>query len=185
MKKILSFFNKIKDKLIYAYTSGNSVLTAIITITFIVAVSVTGIIMIKALTAVTPDVADAANTEKLTPVSIEESLPTVPETTTVEETTTEEPTTEEETTIPPETIPIEEISYATEIIEEYDPKHEAVEQVTEPPTEKPTSSQVQKPSIPPSVSEVAQVVKGIDVSYWQGDIDWKKVKEDGVKLVII
>lgn len=29
------------------------------------------------------------------------------------------------------------------------------------------------------------VVKGIDVSRWQGDVDWAKVKEDGVSFVML
>lgn len=28
-------------------------------------------------------------------------------------------------------------------------------------------------------------IRGIDVSHWQGDIDWNKVKEDGIKFAII
>ena len=28
-------------------------------------------------------------------------------------------------------------------------------------------------------------IKGIDVSHWQGDIDWNAVKEDGVEFAII
>jgi lysozyme len=28
-------------------------------------------------------------------------------------------------------------------------------------------------------------IKGIDVSHWQGDIDWKKVKDDGVEFAFI
>lgn len=32
---------------------------------------------------------------------------------------------------------------------------------------------------------IISMVKGIDVSHWQGTIDWKKVKEDGVKFAIL
>ena len=28
-------------------------------------------------------------------------------------------------------------------------------------------------------------IKGIDVSYWQGNIDFKKVAKDGIKFVIL
>lgn len=112
---------------------------------------------------------------------------------TTEETTTKEETTAEETTeatteeitivsettvmVVPETIPLEELSTVPqEEVETEDPKkHE--EMATEPPTEKPTE--------PPKVSEVAKVVNGIDVSAWQGNIDWAKVKADGIKFAII
>lgn len=42
-----------------------------------------------------------------------------------------------------------------------------------------------EPDTPDNEEEFRAGVKGIDVSVWQGVIDWKKVKESGVKFAII
>lgn len=42
-----------------------------------------------------------------------------------------------------------------------------------------------EPDTPDTTEEFRAGVKGIDVSVWQGVIDWKKVKESGVKFAII
>lgn len=102
--------------------------------------------------------------------------------TTVSEETTEETTTEETTTVP-ETIPIEELTtYVQEEVETEDPRlHRQEQMVVEPEPETP----VEPETAPPAVQEVAQVVNGIDVSAWQGKIDWAKVKADGISFAII
>lgn len=54
----------------------------------------------------------------------------------------------------------------------------------EPTTSKPSDNKV--PSAPPAaVNEYACLVHGIDVSKWQGDIDWAKVKAAGYNFAII
>lgn len=40
-------------------------------------------------------------------------------------------------------------------------------------------------SVTPPSTNVSSGIKGIDVSKWQGDIDWNKVKADGIKFAMI
>lgn len=212
MEKFKQFFLKIKDKLIAIYAGEHNILAAVITITGIIALSVTGIIIIKVTTSDTDATAsttpavitETTSTEEIT---TEAGTTTEAETTepaTEAETTTEEPATEAPTEPPteaktvPETIPIEEIStVAQKEAEKFDAQEEArKEMAAEKDTEAPTTAPVknpsaqspEKPTEPPKVSETAKVVTGIDVSHWQSDrgkIDWNKVKNDGIDYVII
>ena len=212
MEKFKQFFQKFKDKLISIYTGEHNILAAIITVTGITALSVTGIIIIKVTTS------DTDATASTTPAVVKESTTTVEMTTeaktTAKETTTEETTTEVETTTEeattetpteppttkkvPETIPIEEIStVAQKEAEKFDAQEEArrqmaAEEATEAPTKapdkKPSEPKPEKPTEPPKVNETAKIVTGIDISHWQtdrGKIDWNKVKNDGIDYVII
>lgn len=212
MEKFKQFFLKIKDKLTAIYAGEHNILAAVITITGIIALSVTGIIIIKVTTSDTDATAsttpavitETTSTEEIT---TEAGTTTEAETTepaTEAETTTEEPATEAPTEPPteaktvPETIPIEEIStVAQKEAEKFDAQEEArkemaAEKDTEPPTtapvKNPSAQRPEKPTEPPKVSETAKVVTGIDVSHWQSDrgkIDWNKVKNDGIDYVII
>ncbi len=212
MEKFKQFFLKIKDKLTAIYAGEHNILAAVITITGIIALSVTGIIIIKVTTSDTDATAsttpavitETTSTEEIT---TEAGTTTEAETTepaTEAKTTTEEPATEAPTEPPteaktvPETIPIEEIStVAQKEAEKFDAQEEArkemaAEKDTEPPAKAPeenTSAQApEKPTEPPKVSETAKIVTGIDVSHWQSDrgkIDWNKVKNDGIDYVII
>lgn len=212
MEKFKQFFLKIKDKLTAIYAGEHNILAAVITITGIIALSVTGIIIIKVTTSDTDATAsttpavitETTSTEEIT---TEAGTTTEAETTepaTEAETTTEEPATEAPTEPPteaktvPETIPIEEIStVAQKEAEKFDAQEEArKEMAAEKDTEAPTTAPVknpsaqtpEKPTEPPKVSETAKVVTGIDVSHWQSDrgkIDWNKVKNDGIDYVII
>lgn len=195
-EKIIGLLKKTKDGFVTVYTGGNSTLAIIITVTALMAASVAGIFLIKTLTA---DTVIAANPESSSIHFIsQETTEFIDETTTkepaTEEVTTEETTTEETTmkeittTEPytvPEIIPIEELTtISNEAAEDFDSKLHAAESATEAPTEAPTKPS-NKPTTNPPIYEVAKVVSGIDVSKWQGDIDWTKVKNDGIDFVII
>lgn len=211
MEKFKQFFLKIKDKLTAIYAGEHTILAAVITVTGIIALSVTGIIIIKVTTSdtdatasTTPAVVkEITSTEERATEARTTSEVTTEETTTEAETTTEEPTTEVPTEPPttktvPETIPIEEIStVAQKEAEKFDAQEEARKQMaaeesteapTEPPSNNPSVQPPEKPTEPPKVSETAKVVTGIDISHWQSDrgkIDWNKVKNDGIDYVII
>lgn len=110
------------------------------------------------------------------------------ETTTEEPTTVEEETTEEETTIA--IIPIEEldVSMSDEVGEDAQEveRDNAViieEVVEEETTGATTNNTITAP--PVASNEYACVVNGIDVSDWQGDIDWAQVKAAGYDFAII
>ena len=212
MEKFKQFFLKIKDKLIAIYAGEHNILAAVITITGIIALSVTGIIIIKVTTSDTDATAsttpavitETTSTEEITTEAGTTTKAETTEPATEAETTTEEPATEAPTEPPteaktvPETIPIEEIStVAQKEAEKFDAQEEArKEMAAEKDTEAPTTAPVknpsaqspEKPTEPPKVSETAKVVTGIDVSHWQSDrgkIDWNKVKNDGIDYVII
>ncbi len=149
----------------------------VITAIGVILISILGVILIKNLTV------DAAASEEITKTATYEQstteLLTTEEETTTEEVTTPEETTTEEITTPqptavPETIPIEKLTVSKELLEESDPKKNTV---AEPPTEAPT--------VTPTVNEIVKVVNGIDVSHWQGKIDWAKVKASGIDFAII
>lgn len=134
--------------------------------------------------------------------------PSTTEVTTVETTTVQPAATVPETTAPLETIPVEELTTVSDsVAEEFDAKQHAANQAYEEETVNLSQSTTEKPSTSnpapettapesettapesettaPTVNEVAQVVMGIDVSKWQGNIDWAKVKSDGIDFVII
>ena len=211
MENLKKIFQKTKDKLSTIYTGEHNVLAVLITITGIVALSVTGIIIIKITTSdtdatasTTPAVVrESTTTEEITAEAKTTQEITTEETTTEQETTTEEPTTEAPTEPPtttqkvPETIPLEEISTVAQK-EAEEPQEEARKQMaaeketpeptTKAPDKKPSEQTTQKPVEPPKVSETAKIVTGIDISHWQtdrGKIDWNKVKNDGIEYVII
>ena len=115
-------------------------------------------------------------------------LPTVKqeETTTVEETTEEKTTTEEETS----TAHIEEMIasgnveiIAMEDLEIVDASEAEVAPPEEVKTEVVDDKQVE--TVPSTIYEVNDLVRGIDVSQWQGDIDWTAVANSGIKFAII
>ena len=188
MDKIKSLINKIKNYIIEIYTGSHSVMAAVITITAISAITVASIVIVKNISAKEES---ATETESQTNTTTEEETTTykvvVQETTTeitTEETTTEAPTT---TTEPATTIPIELISTtAQDDVDIEENLSDMREQMTEPePAPEPTTEPVTEPETEPIVAEEARLVHGIDVSYWQGNIDWAKVKADGIEFAII
>ena len=187
MDKIKSLINKIKKYIIEIYTGSHSVMAAVITITAISAITVASIVIVKNISAKEES---ATETESQTNTTTEEETTTykvvVQETTTeitTEETTTEAPTTTE----PATTIPIELISTtAQDDVDIEENLSDMREQMTEPePAPEPTTEPVTEPETEPIVAEEARLVHGIDVSYWQGNIDWAKVKADGIEFAII
>ncbi len=196
MTTIKKFFSSIKS-LISTIFTGHAVIASTVAIISLISITVIGVLVIKEITLAKNAI--ASNTETSLEITTEEETTTEIETTTeeitiehestTEETTTEEITTEPETTtvLIPETVAIKDLNIA-EDKEEFDPKQHAnasTETATEPPT---TATIVKKPTTPvatPAVSEVVKVVKGIDVSRWQSDIDWAKVKASGVEFAII
>ncbi|MDO5402731.1 MAG: glycoside hydrolase family 25 protein [Eubacteriales bacterium] len=115
-------------------------------------------------------------------------LPTVTqaETTTWAEQPQEETVTEEETT----SADIEEMiaSGSVEIIamenlEIVDASEAEVAQQEDVKTEIVDDTQVD--TVPSTVYEVNELVRGIDVSQWQADIDWRAVADSGIKFAII
>lgn len=146
------------------------------------------------------NVADA-DTEKATKATKETETPTVSETTTPEETTVvAEVETTEEATTKPVVIPMEDlnVSRGDDIGEDAAPQKKP-NIVVEPETNTTTSVKVEEEvetivrptdnhilSAPqPSANEYACMVQGIDVSKWNGDINWAKVKAAGYKFVFI
>lgn len=131
---------------------------------------------------------------------------TIPETTTVPETTTAPP---ETTTAPPETsappvidvpevIPVEDLEISPEDLSTQDevlnrndandaPDLEPLEPVTEPTTEAPTQEDTSggTVTVPPSTPSTATLIHGIDVSKYQGQINWTQVKNDGIDFAFI
>lgn len=188
-------FGRLFKKFVGLYTGANAGVATIATVTGIVAVAVTGVVIVKVVTDndqktinTSAPVITETTTEFLTEETTEEVTTEEP---TTEEVTTEEPTTEEPTTVP-ETIPIEELNIVSnDEAEEFDAKAQAQQEAFEPETQAPTEpatqapAVIEKPTETPKVSEVAAIVKGIDVSKWQGNIDWSKVKNDGVQFAII
>lgn len=70
----------------------------------------------------------------------------------------------------------------TDTYDNVKPKHPTLKDTNTQATQNKPSTSVQKPS---ATTPVASKYKVIDVSVWQGDIDWKKVKADGVVGAII
>ncbi len=184
----MTFFSFIKAKFSSLFSNQHTVLVAFATITLVASLTVIGVIVIKEITLSKKDM--DSNSETYIEITTVDKTTTEEMTTeidtTIKETTTEEATTEPETTtvIMPETIALEDLNIG-EDKEEFDPKQHAAEQNTEPTT---TASIEKKPTTPvttPAVNEVTKVVKGIDVSKWQGDIDWAKVKASGIDFAII
>lgn len=99
-------------------------------------------------------------------------LPTVTQTT--EEATTEEETTEEQTEAS-EIIAMEDLNIVDMAQAEVAPDGGRDESVD-------SSSVETKPS---EIYEVNDLVHGIDVSFWQGDIDWTAVADSGIRFAII
>lgn len=173
------------DKIVNLYSKN--IPAVIFTVIGVITISVLGVLLIRSLTA---DTVDAATPEVVTQLTTHEQstteVITTFEETTVEVTTQEETSTEEITTPPPttvsETIPIEQLTVSKELLEESDPKKDTI---VETPTETPTKAPVEKPTAPPTINEIVKVVNGIDVSHWQGKIDWAKVKAAGIDFAII
>lgn len=149
--------------------------------------------------------ADNAPTEEtsMQEVTIEETTTeetTTQEVTTEAQTTTQETTTQEETTTI-EVIKIEDLNISDDDLSSDDEVMRGQQQanMTEPVTEKQTQPSnnnqntstakpkpALKPTPPPSpVNEYSCLVYGIDVSKWQGNIDWAKVKAAGYNFVMI
>ena len=121
--------------------------------------------------------------------------------TTTEETTTQEETTTEEVTTIPVVIPMEDlnVSQGDKVGEDAKPnKKDEVVVETEKPTETTTKAPVEEETetivrptdnhiadAPVKSGQYACMIHGIDVSKWQGDIDWNKVKAAGYDFVFI
>ena len=126
---------------------------------------------------------------------------TVPETTTIPETTTVPETTAAPVIDVPEIIPVENLEISPEDLSTKDevlnrneandaPDLEPLEPVTEPVTQAPTQTEtsggtvtVQPPA--PSIPSTATLIHGIDVSKYQGQINWTQVKNDGIDFAFI
>jgi len=160
------------------YFGSHSIVASTVTGLLITSITIGGVFM---LSKSKPD--DVVETTKafaqITTVAetTELETTTVVETTTVMETTTEEPTTQKEI----QTIPIEKLKIAKTDVEVVDPKSLVKEEPAPTPAITPAPTIITTAPI----NEVSQMVKGIDVSKWQGKIDWAKVKADGVTFAII
>lgn len=106
--------------------------------------------------------------------------------------TTAQPTTSEVTAVV-ETIPIEDIIIATGDGEDGEPDEietQKEEEIIAPVEKKIVKSPVEtttekKSSSSTDTTEISKTVIGIDVSKHQGEINWSKVKDSGVKFAII
>lgn len=205
----------IKNGIVSLYTGGTTasyVAIGATAVTGIAAAAVGSVALISVITS-EPETTTTAPTTTIVQTTTEEETTLAPTTeTTIIETTTPEPTTTEtttpetttvvETTTPPPTIAVEDLDIGSaeeEATAETTKKvpQEFYEEETEPPTtakkEPSTEAPTEAPTEPPTeapVQEYACVVKGIDVSKWNSQgkknpIDWTKVKESGVKFVII
>ncbi len=103
-----------------------------------------------------------------------------PETTTIIETTTEEITTQEETTSAPAIIPMDQL-----VIENVAPSEQGNGHSSTP-------SQDSDAGYVPAPSEgnffqtgYSSIIHGIDVSHWQGDINWRLVKNAGYQFAFV
>lgn len=143
------------------------------------------------------DTKENISTQEITTV---EKVATETPTTTQQQTTTLEVATQEETTTI-EVIKVEDLNVSDDDLSKNDEVMRGQEQanmtepVTVPPTQAPANNQntstatpkpAPKPAAPPTaVNEYSCLVYGIDVSKWQGNIDWAKVKAAGYKFVMI
>ena len=171
-KKVSSF---------YATTAGKVVLGSV-AVAVTTAVTVGAIVLVKSNNSEEPTVQEAAVSVTETETTTKEVEVTTETTEAITEESTEE-TTEEETTVL-EVIDIEDL----EIVDESEVEVETrpvvqVEPETEPRVETTTPPTVTAPPSP--VNEYACLVYGIDVSRWQGNIDWAQVKAAGYKFVMI
>lgn len=80
----------------------------------------------------------------------------------------------EETKAPVEIIPIEQLNIVNEDLS-YEESHEEIQGVEVTPEE----------VVVAPTNEIAKLVHGIDVSSYQGNIDWSRVKADGIDFAII
>lgn len=155
-------------------------------------------------TEVIADVSKENDTTSLMEETITEEETTtalVVQETTTEETTTQEETTTEEVTTIPVVIPMEDlnVSQGDKVGEDAKPnKKDEVVVETEKPTETTTKAPVEEetePIVRPTDNHIADapvksgqyacMIHGIDVSKWQGNIDWNKVKAAGYDFVFI
>lgn len=143
------------------------------------------------------DTKENISTQEITTV---EKVTTETPTTTQQQTTTLEVATQEQTTTI-EVIKMEDLNVSDDDLSKNDEVMRGQEQanmtepVTVPPTQAPANNQntstatpkpAPKPVAPPAaVNEYSCLVYGIDVSKWQGNIDWAKVKAAGYKFVMI
>ncbi len=121
--------------------------------------------------------------------------------TTIQETTTEEETATEEITTIPVVIPMEDLNVSKGdtvgedakpnkkediVVETEAPTETTTEAPTEPETEaivRPTDNHIA--DAPVKEGQYGCMIHGIDVSKWQGDIDWTKVKSAGYDFAFI
>lgn len=104
---------------------------------------------------------------------------TIEETKADKVTTAENITTESETTTAPQLIDISEITISNVDLSEKDNKQNAVSNSDAPVYTDPN------PSINFSPKDYSSVIYGIDVSKWQGNINWQKVADAGYKFVFV
>ena len=130
---------------------------------------------------------EVAATVATTEASTGETTKIVKADTAIAETTTEEMATEEETTI--EVIAVENLNISNEDLSGRKEVHRNQNQAQAQDPEPNVSGQsplVSNTSTPlSSGNEISGLVYGIDISKWQGDIDWAKVKAAGYEFVMI